>query len=141
MIERRNVDLSFRWFEAAGKAHDLPPDGPGGRNVAVDFRGGKRSNMTHAFITDPDALFYRKSRGTGAQLCYMGHVLMENRNGLAVDAVTMRVSGHAERLAAPEMRDDMIDPYAARRITPGHGIATLPSACVSGNGSKRCLAG
>ena len=49
----------------------------------------------------------------------MGHVLMENRNGLVVDTVTTRVSGHAERLAALEMVDGVIDPDGARRITLG----------------------
>lgn len=62
--------------------------------------------MTHASTADPVARLYRKSPGTGARLCYMGHVLIENCNGLAVDAVTTRVSGHAERLAALEMLDD-----------------------------------
>jgi transposase len=100
-------------------ADDLPPDGTGGRNVEVDFRGEKRGNTTHASTTDPDALLYRKSPGTGAKLCYMGHVLMENRNGLAVDAVTTRVSRHAERLAALEMLDGVVDPDGARRITLG----------------------
>lgn len=109
---------SFRPKDEAG-GDDLPPGGPGGRNTEVDFRGEKRSNMTHASTTDPDALLYRKSPGTGAKLCYMGHVLMENRNGLVVDAVTTRVSGHAERLAALEMLDGMIDPDAGRRITLG----------------------
>ncbi len=109
---------SFRpKYEAGGD--DLPPDGPGGRNAEVDFRGEKRGNMTHASTTDPDALLYRKSPGTGAKLCYMGHVLMENRNGLVVDAVTTRVSGHAERLAALEMLDDRVDPDAGRRIRLG----------------------
>jgi transposase len=109
---------SFRPKDEAG-GDDLPPDGTGGRNAEVDFRGEKRGNMTHASTTDPDALLYRKSPGTGTKLCYMGHVLMENRNGLVVDAVTTRVSGHAERLAELEMLDDMIDPDAGRRITLG----------------------
>lgn len=96
-----------------------PPEEPSGSNAAVDFRGEKRSNKTHASTTDPDALLYRKSPGTGAKLCYMGHVLMENRNGLVVDAETTRVSGHAERLAALEMIDGIVDPNGTRRITIG----------------------
>ena len=109
---------SFRPKEEADA--DGPPSGePGGRNAEVDFRGEKRSNETHASTTDPDALLYRKSPGTGAKLCYMGHVLMENRNGLVVDAETTRVSGHAERLAALEMTDGIVDPGSSRRITIG----------------------
>jgi transposase len=109
---------SFRPKEEAD-ADGPGPDGPGGRNAEVNFRGEKRSNETHASTTDPDALLYRKSPGTGAKLCYMGHILMENRNGLVVDAETTRVSGHAERLAALEMIDGIVDPDGSRRITLG----------------------
>ena len=31
-------------------------------------------------------LTYRKGPGKEAKLCFMGHALMENRNGLLVDA-------------------------------------------------------
>ena len=75
-----------------------------------DFRGEKRSNQTHASTSDPDAMLYRKGSGMEAKLCYIGHTLMENRNGLLVDARLTRVSGHAERLAAL----DMIEPRADR---------------------------
>jgi transposase len=73
------------------------------RNAEVDFRGEKRSNATHASTTDPDARLYRKSPGTGAMLCFMGHTLMENRNGLIVQAELTRADGHAERQAALDM--------------------------------------
>jgi hypothetical protein len=52
-----------------------------GRNAEVDFHGQKRSNETHASRTDPEARLYRKGRGKEAKLCFMGHALMENRNG------------------------------------------------------------
>ncbi len=79
-------------------------DGDGGRrNAAADFRGEKRSNVTHASTTDPDAMLYRKGSGMEARLCFIGHGLMENRSGLIVDTRLTRVSGHAERLAALEM--------------------------------------
>ena len=73
------------------------------RNAEVDFRGEKRSNATHASTTDPDARLFRKSQGTGAMLCYMGHTLMENRHGLIVQAELTRADGHAERRAALDM--------------------------------------
>jgi len=110
---------SFRPREEGGGNGPPPPDEPGGRNAEVDFRGEKRRNATHASTTDPDALLYRKSPGTGAKLCYMGHVLMENRHGLVVDTETTRVSGHAERLAALAMVDGVVDGTGARRITIG----------------------
>lgn len=58
-----------------------------GRNAERDFRKEKRSNDTHASTTDPDARLYKKAQGQAARLCHMGHLLMENRNGLIVDAL------------------------------------------------------
>jgi transposase len=89
----------------AGTKSFRPKDGSGpppeaGRNGEQDFHGQKRSNDTHASDTDPDARLYRKGRGKEAKLCFMGHALMENRNGLIVGALATRASGHAERLAA-----------------------------------------
>jgi hypothetical protein len=77
-----------------------------GRNPDISFEGLKRSNATHASNTDPDARLYKKSKQAGAQLCFMGHVLMENRNGLAVDVRVTRAVGHAEEEAAKEMISD-----------------------------------
>ena len=82
---------------------DVPPGG--GRNPSRDFRGERRSNATHGSTTDPDALLYRKGPGMEARLCFVGHVLMENRHGLVVDAELTRASGHAEWLAALAMLD------------------------------------
>lgn len=104
---------SFRPKDEAGADGPLG-DAPGGRNGEVDFRGTKRSNETHASTTDPDARLYRKSPGASAKLCYMGHVLMENRNGLGVDAETTRVAGFAERLTAVAMLDDVVRPDGSR---------------------------
>ncbi len=101
---------SLKPKEGAG---DIEPPASGGRNEEVDFRGEKRSNQTHASTSDPDAMLYRKGSGMEAKLCYIGHTLMENRNGLLVDARLTRVSGHAERLAAL----DMIEPRADRPQT------------------------
>lgn len=95
---------SFRPKDGSGP----PPDA--GRNGEQDFRGQKRSNDTHASTTDPDARLYRKGPGKEAKLCFMGHALMENRNGLIVDALATRASGHAERLAALHL----VEPHADR---------------------------
>jgi len=91
-----------------------------GRNAEVDFRGEKRSNVTHASTTDPDARLYRKSPGQGAKLCFIGHVLMENRGGLVVDAELTRATGYAERYAALEMIKGVTgEDGTTRRITVG----------------------
>lgn len=98
-----------------------PKDGSGeppapGRNGERDFRKEKRSNATHASTTDPDARLYRKSAGRESRLCFMGHVLMENRNGLAVDAALTHATGTAEREATLLMLDRR---KTRRRITLG----------------------
>jgi transposase len=82
-----------------------PPSGDGGSNPTIDYKGTKRSNTTHRSTTDPDARLYRKSKNTAAQLGYLGHALMENRNGLAVDGRLTLATGTAEREAALEMID------------------------------------
>src|SRR5207249_11575409 len=58
---------------------------------------------THASTTDPDARLARKGKGQEAKLFYTGHVLMENRNGLAVGGCVLPASGYAERAAALEL--------------------------------------
>jgi len=92
---------SFQPKPAAGD--DEPPSPPTGRNPAVDFRGRPRRNDTHQSTTEPDARLYRKGSGQPAELCFLGHVLMENRNGLAVDATVTEATGTAEREAALAM--------------------------------------
>ncbi|HEV8238892.1 MAG TPA: IS5 family transposase [Thermoanaerobaculia bacterium] len=76
-----------------------PPPGAGGR----DFRGERRCNDTHASTTDPDARLYRRTHHGEAKLAYLGHVLMENRNGLAVGGCVTHATGYAEREAALEL--------------------------------------
>ncbi len=52
------------------------------RNAEVDFKRQKRSNTTHASVTDPDARLYKKSAGAGAMLCFMGHTLRAYAEGI-----------------------------------------------------------
>jgi transposase len=92
---------SFRPKAAAGG--EPPPGAAGGRNAERDFHGERRRNDTHASTTDPDARLFRKGRGKEAKLCHMGHLLMENRSGLIVDALLTPASGTAERDAAEAM--------------------------------------
>ena len=111
LLEAWASTKSFRPKDGSG-----PPPAPG-RNGEQDFHGQKRGNDTHASTTDPDARLYKKGPGKEARLCFLGHALMENRNGLIVGAVATRASGHAERLAAQHL----IEPHAAaaRRVTLG----------------------
>ena len=75
----------------------------GGRNRDADFRGERRRRDTHVSTTDPEARLYRKGKQQGAQLCYLGHVLTENRHGLVVDVELTEADGRAEREAALAM--------------------------------------
>jgi transposase len=98
-----------------------PKDGSGeppspGRNGERNFHKEKRSNETHASTTDPDARLYRKADGRESRLCFMGHVLMENRNGLAIEATLTRATGTAEREATLAILDRC---KPRRRITLG----------------------
>ena len=101
---------SFRRKDGA----DQPP-GPG-RNGERDFHHDKRSNATHASTTDPEARLAKKSAGKEAKLAYTGHLLMENRNGLVVDARVTQASGTAEPTAALAMLGDLPE---GQRITLG----------------------
>src|SRR6266496_3727204 len=104
---------SLKSFKKVDDPDPPAPDDPG--NPTVNFHGETRSNATHASTTDPDAKLPRKGHGKEAKLSYSGHVLMENRNGLAVDATVRPATGTAERDAAVAM---------AAQI-PGDGRVTL----------------
>jgi transposase len=97
LIEAWASMKSFRPKDGSGE-----PPGPG-RNGERDFHGEKRSNETHASSTDPDARLYKKAEGQAAKLCHMGHVLIENRHGLVIEATTTLATGTAEREAAVAM--------------------------------------
>jgi hypothetical protein len=88
--------------------------GAGDRNPEVDVHRERRSNQTHVSRTDPEARLARKGKCKEAKLCLAGHVLMENRNGLAVDVLITQATGTAERDAALTMLD--------RRPTQGHRV-------------------
>lgn len=101
-------------FRRKGKKSKTPPDDPG--NPTVNFKGQKRSNQTHRSTTDPEARLFRKSWGTESKLCYAGHILMENRNGLAVNVRLTQATGMAEREAALLMAAQL---PGQRRVTLG----------------------
>ena len=86
---------SLKSFKNKSDHDQTPPDDPG--NPTVNFHGEKRSNQTHQSTTDPEAMLSRKGKGKEAKLNYAGHLLMENRNGLAIDASVTRATGTAER--------------------------------------------
>jgi transposase len=96
---------SLKSFQAKNGRPSPPPDDPG--NPTVNFRGEKRSNDTHQSKTDPDAMLARKSEGKESKLSYSGNLLVENRNGLIVDAEVFQANGTAERDAALIMMEKL----------------------------------
>jgi transposase len=87
------------------RGDDPPSDG--GANPTVNFHGQRRRNATHRSTTDPDARLYKKAQGREAHLGYLGHVLMEHRSGLIVNATVTPADGHGERDAALMMLADV----------------------------------
>jgi transposase len=104
---------SLKSFRPKDEQPGAPPDDPG--NPTVDFHGEKRSNQTHESKTDGDALLARKAKGKEAKLSYSGNLLVENRNGLIVDAELLQANGRAERDAALVMLEQV----------PGDGQITV----------------
>lgn len=101
-------------FKKKGSDSGNSSNDPG--NPDVDFKGEKRSNETHQSTTDPDARLYKKGTNQESKLCYLGHVMMENRNGLVVNARVTKATGTAERQTAAEMLGEL---PRSKRVTVG----------------------
>jgi hypothetical protein len=114
LIEAWAGQKSFQTKKDA-KTLKLPPQDPGS-NPTVNFRKEKRRNETHRSLTDPLARLFKKSSGAEARLCYMGHLVTENRNGLVVDTRLTLSTGTAERDATIEMMEQK---PAGKRLTLG----------------------
>jgi hypothetical protein len=96
----------------------LAKDGSDDDSDGTNFHGQKRSNQTHESTSDPDARLYKKSYGKESKLSYLGHALVENRNGLIAAAMATTADGYAEREAALLMLEDQRK-GRTRRITLG----------------------
>ena len=115
-------------------------DGSGGRNRTRDFHGARWSNATHRSTTDADCRLYRKGRGKEARLSYMGHALMENRNGLVVDGLASRATGAAECLAGEVMliRRDDADQAVTVGADKAYDTADFVETCTAFRGRAPC---
>ena len=100
-------------FQPKDGTNAPPPDDPG--NPTVNFHGQRRSNETHESKTDPEAKLARKDEGKEPKLSYSGNLLVENRNGLIMDARAWEANGRAERDAALVMLEQV----------PGDGRITV----------------
>lgn len=99
------------------------------RNPTVSFRGERRSNTTHTSTTDPEAQLTKKAKGHEAKLGFHGHLLTENRSGLAVGAVVTVATGTAERETAITLVTST--PYRQERITVGGDKGYDTQQCVA----------
>ena len=111
LIEAWAGHKSFKRKEGSDQQ---PPDDPG--NPTVDFHGERRSNATHQSTTDPEARLAKKGAGKEAKLSFAGHVLMENRNGIAVNGCVTLAEGRAEVEAAVAMVEEIPGQH---RVTVG----------------------
>jgi transposase len=104
-------------IEAWASQKSFRPKGRQGEGSGDDFHGNQRSNETHESKSDPEARLFRKGRGKEAKLCYLGHVLTENRNGLVVEVELTAADGRAERQAGLAMASRL--PGGQQRVTLG----------------------
>jgi transposase len=124
-------------FQRKDGTNPPPSDDPG--NPTVNFHGEKRSNQTHASKTDPEAKLARKGEGKEAKLSYSGNLLVENRNGLIVNAMVWEASGTAERDTALAMLEQLA---GTKRVTVAATKALTPptsSANVASTGGRRVM--
>jgi hypothetical protein len=95
LLRSRHFTVDGALLESWASMKSLPPcsdedkrgasSGSGPSNPDIDFRGQRRSNDTHLSGTDPLARTARKGQAKETRFCLTGHVLRENRHGLAVD--------------------------------------------------------
>jgi len=116
LVEAWAGQKSFKKKEKRSSSQFMGDDDPG--NPTVNFHGEKRTNDTHESTTDPESRLFRKGLGKEAKLSYMGHVVMDNRHGLAVSVRYTKATGTAERDAAKEMLTKDIHPRERKEDRP-----------------------
>ena len=113
---------SMKSFQAEGRLGRAADRRGGGRERARRLPRPEALQRDARSTTDPEARLYRKGPGKEAKLCYMGHALMENRNGLVVDACLTEANGHAERIAALQMIEPRADRPSADHARRRQGL-------------------
>lgn len=112
-----------------------PPTGGAPREPqpagAWSAHGVKFSNETHRCVTDPDARLYRKGNGRAANLCYLAHDLIDTKSRVILRRAVTRATGGAEREAALQMLDEVLQegealglPNAPEILTADTGYGT-----------------
>ena len=112
---------SLKSFRCVDAAESDPPEDPG--NPTVNFHGERRRNDTHQSTTDPEAMLYRKGKGKEAKLAYLGHVLLDNRQGLVANVCATHATGTAERDAAVLLLEASASPGSTVGADKGYDVA------------------
>ena len=115
LMSRDHFSVDGTLIEACAWLKSFRPKEESDDDDGENFHGQKRKNDTHKSTTDPDAKLYRKGFGKEAKLCFMGHVLTENRNGLIVEASVTEAGTKQEWLAGVEM-------LSTQPIRPGQTV-------------------
>lgn len=79
------------------------------------YRGQKLLRDTHESETDPEARLYKKSRAGEAKPSYLGHLVMENRNGLVMKSGVTFSGTREEREAVLAMLRRVVTERRAKR--------------------------
>ena len=127
--EHFTVDGTLIEAWASQKSFQRKDGGP--TAMGATSTGQTRTNDTHASTTDPDAKLYRKSRDAEARLAYLGHLLIENRHGLIVDAMATARRRHRRT------RGRDADAARPRRRMPGAGARSAPTRPTTRTTSSR----
>ena len=112
---------SLKSFRCVDAAESDPPEDPG--NPTVNFHGERRRNATHQSTTDPEAMLHRKGKGKEAKLAYLGHVLLDNRQGLVANVCATHATGTAERDAAVLLLEASASPGSTVGADKGYDVA------------------
>ena len=97
-------------------------------NFPVNFHGERRRNDTHQSTTDPEAMLHRKGAGKEAKLAYLGHVLLDNREGLVANVWATHATGTAERDAAALLLEASAPPGSTVGADKGYDVASFVAA-------------
>jgi transposase len=89
----------------ASRRSFVPKQDPPARGGGSGVKGEVLLRDRIQSATDPEARLYRKSQAEKSVPCYQGHALMDNRNGLVVEAEASQAGRDAEREAALRMLD------------------------------------
>ena len=100
------------WASARSFKEKNDPPAPG---TGSGHKGEVLLRDKVASTTDPDARLYKKATADKAVPAYQGHALMENRNGLVVEAEVSLASTAAERSSALAMLDRRVAPKQKRK--------------------------